>query len=398
VVKVETFIISIPREVPYLGPLKPGEAINERGYLVRKGNRTIYPSTDMTLLVKVTGESGRIGWGECYGIVAPEATQAIIDDVLGPVIIGRDPGDVVVIHEDLYDLMRVRGFFGGYYVDALAGLDIALWDLFGKGLGVPVSTLLGGRRHATIPAYVSGLPKATLKERVDLAVEWVGKGFSGVKFAAAVSDEGIVEEMAALREALGPKVDIMVDLHWKFEAAEAIRLIRRLEPFNLYFVEAPCQPEDMEGQVKVARAIGVPLALGEELRTTFEDRPRIEARAMSIVQPEMGHAGLTEFVAIGRLAQTFHMKVIPHASISVGIFTAASLQAASALANVPYHEYQHSIFDRNLAFTESDMACAAGSYVVPTGAGVGAEPKDSVFNFIRGAGEAKGASTHGSRI
>jgi galactonate dehydratase len=383
IVKVETFIISIPREVPYLGPLKPGEAINARGYLVRKGNRTIYPSSDMTLLVKVTGESGKAGWGECYGIVAPEATKAIIDDVLGPVVIGRDPGDAAVVHEDLYDLMRVRGFFGGYYVDALAGLDIAVWDLFGKGLNVPLSTLLGGRRHATIPAYVSGLPKATLKERCDLAVEWAAKGFAGVKFAAVVSDEGIVEEMAALREALGPKVDIMVDLHWKFEAAEAIRIIRRLEDYNLYFAEAPCQPEDLEGQIRVAHGIGVPLALGEELRTTYEVRPRIERRAMSIVQPEMGHTGVTEFIGIARLAQTFHMKVIPHASISVGLFMAASLQAASALPNVPYHEYQHSIFDRNLTYSATDMACAGGRYVVPTGVGIGAEPKDAVFDFIR---------------
>ena len=156
IVKVETFIISIPREVPYLGPLKEGERINERGYLVRKGNRTIYPSTDMTLLIKVTGESGLVGWGECYGIVAPEATKAIIDDVLGPVIIGRDPADAVVIHEDLYDLMRVRGFFGGYYVDALAGVDIALWDLAGKNLGVSVSTLLGGRRHSTTAGLCFG--------------------------------------------------------------------------------------------------------------------------------------------------------------------------------------------------------------------------------------------------
>ena len=161
---------------------------------MRKGNRTIYPSTDMTLLIKVTGESGKIGWGECYGIVAPEATKAIIDDVLGPVIIGRDPADAVVIHEDLYDLMRVRGFFGGYYLDALAGVDIALYDLAGKNLGVPISTLLGGRRHDTIPAYVSGLPRATIKERCDLALEWIAKGYKGIKFAAAVSDEGIVRK------------------------------------------------------------------------------------------------------------------------------------------------------------------------------------------------------------
>lgn len=379
---VETFIISIPRDVPYLGPLKDGEAINARGYLVRRGNRTIYPSADMTVLVKVTGESGKVGWGECYGIVAPQATTAIIDDVLGPVVLGRDPADAVVMHEDLYDLMRVRGYFGGYYLDALAGLDIALWDLAGKNLGVPVSSLLGGRRHDTIPAYVSGLPRATLKERCDLAVEWVGKGYKGIKFAAVVSDEGIVEEMAALREAIGPKIDLMVDLHWKFESAEAIRLIRRLEPHNLYFAEAPCQPEDREGQGRVARGIGVPLALGEELRTVYDYRPRFEARAMSIVQPEMGHSGIAEFTQIGRMAQTFHMNVIPHASISVGVFMAASLQAASALQNVPYHEYQHSIFDRNLAYTSGDMGCTAGIYVVPTGVGIGVEPCDELFRYV----------------
>jgi len=381
IVRVETFIISIPREVPYLGPLKEGEAINERGYLVRKGNRTIYPSTDMTLLVKVTGEGGRVGWGECYGIVAPEATKAIIDDVLAPVIIGRDPADAVVIHEDLYDLMRVRGFFGGFYLDALAGVDIALYDLTGKVLNVPISTLLGGRRHDAIPAYVSGLPRATIKERCDLALEWVGKGYKGIKFAAAVSDEGIVAEMAALREAVGPDIDLMVDLHWKFEAAEAIRLIRRLEAYNLYFAEAPVQPENLEGQVRVANGIGVPLALGEELRTTYEFRPRFEARAMSIVQPEIGHTGITEFAQIGRMAQAFHMNVIPHASISIGIFMAASLQAASTLQNVPYHEYQHSIFDRNLSHTTGDMGCGQGAYLVPTGAGLGVEPNEDIFRY-----------------
>jgi galactonate dehydratase len=386
IVSVETFIISIPRDVPYLGPLKEGEAINERGYLIRKGNRTIYPSTDMTLLVKATGESGKVGWGECYGIVAPEATKAIIDDVLGPVIIGRDPADAVVIHEDLYDLMRVRGFFGGYYLDALAGVDIALWDLAGKGLGVPVSTLLGGRRRDAIPAYVSGLPRATIKERCDLAAEWIGKGYKGIKFAAAVSDEGIVKEMAALREAVGPDIDIMVDLHWKFEAAEAVRLIRRLEPYNLYFAEAPCQPENLEGQARVAQGIGVPLALGEELRTAYEYRPRFEARAMSIVQPEIGHSGIAEFIQIGRMAQAFHMNVIPHASISVGIFMAASLQAASALQNVPYHEYQHSVFDRNLSFTSGDMGCSDGAYAIPTGAGLGVEPREEIFQYAVKAG------------
>ena len=113
---------------------------------MRAGNRTIYPTTDMSVLVKVTADDGTIGWGETYGIVAPEAVVAIVDDVLGPQVVGRDPRDAVAIQEDLYDLMRVRGHFGGFYVDAIAGIDIALWDLFGKIVGQPVAKLLGGHR------------------------------------------------------------------------------------------------------------------------------------------------------------------------------------------------------------------------------------------------------------
>jgi L-alanine-DL-glutamate epimerase-like enolase superfamily enzyme len=384
ITKVETFIVSIPRDVPYLGPLREGERINERGYLIRKGNRSIYPSTDMSVLVKITAESGAVGWGETYGIVAPNAVKSIIDDVLGPVFIGRDPGDPVVIHEDLYDLMRVRGFFGGYYVDSLAGVDIAVWDLLGRITNRPLSSLVGGQRHASLPAYVSGLPKATLQERCDLAVEWVGKGYKAVKFAAAMSDDGIVKEMAALREAVGPGIHLMVDLHWKFTAPEAIRVIRKLEPYDLYFAEAPCEPEDIDGQAAVAAGIGTPLALGEEWRTVFEYRPRFQRHCMGVIQPEMGHTGVTEFMGIGRMAYAFHVDTMPHASIGIGVFMAASLHAAAALKRVPYHEYQHSIFDKNLRYVTGDMDCKAGFYTIPSGAGHGVVPHDSVFNHVVG--------------
>lgn len=382
IVKVETFIVSIPRDVPYLGPLRAGESINERGYLIRRGNKSIYPATDQSVLVKISAESGKVGWGESYAIAAPTAIKAIIDDLLGPVLVGRDPAAPVVIHEDLYDLMRVRGFFGGFYLDALAGVDIAVWDLFGQCAGLPLVDLLGGRRHEALPAYVSGLPKASLEERCQLAAEFVGKGYRAIKFAAAVAEDDIVAEMAALREAVGPDVDLMIDMHWKFTSAQAIHLIRKLEVHNLFFAEAPCEPEDLEGQGLVARAIGTPLALGEEWHTAFEYRPRFEARAMSIIQPEIAHTGVTEFITIGRLAGTFHVDTIPHASIGIGIFQAASLHATAALRRVSYHEYQHSIFDKNLQFVTGDMGCANGFYDLPTGDGLGVAPHDSVFNHV----------------
>lgn len=379
---VETFIISVPREVPYLGPLREGETINEKGYFVRRGNKSIYPSTDMTLVIKVTGESGTVGWGETYGIAAPEATKAIIDELLAPVMIGRDPGAPVPLHEDLYDLMRVRGFISGYYVDALAGVDIAVWDLLGRLTGRSLASLVGGKRHDKLPAYVSGLPRSTLKERCDLAQEWVGKGFKAIKFAAAVSDDGIIREMAALRETVGPGIDLMVDLHWKFEASEAIRLIRKLEAHDLYFAEAPVEPEDTEGLARVAHGVSTIVAAGEEWRTVYEYRPRFEKRAMGVIQPEMGHTGVTEFLEIGRMAKAFHLRLMPHASISIGIFTAASLCVTSALRNVPYHEYQHSIFDRNLAFTDGAMGCEAGFYKLPAGPGIGVTPNEALWNHV----------------
>jgi galactonate dehydratase len=381
--KVSAFVVEIPRETPYLGPLRTGEHVNRRGYVVRRGNRTLYPTADRSVLLRVDTEAGLTGWGETYGIVAPDAVRAIVDDVVAPVLEGRDPSAPAVVHEDLYDLMRVRGFFGGFYLDALAAVDIALWDLLGRRLGVPVSTLLGGRRHDRIPAYVSGLPRATLPERVAFAQEWHARGFQGFKFAAVVADDGAEAEIAALRDALGPAAAIMADLHWRNTAAEAIRLIRRLEPHGLAFAEAPCAPEDIAGTAEVARAVGVPVALGEELRTVFEWQPRLAARCMGIGQPEMGRTGITEFARIGALCHAHHLAVMPHAAIGVGLFMAASLQAASTLLRLPWHEYQHSIFDPNLHLTQptgsTHMAAEAGFYTLPDGPGLGVEPSPTLL-------------------
>ncbi len=389
IAKVDTFVVSIPRDVPYLGALRPGETATARGYVVRKGNRTVYPLTDMSVLIRVETASGAVGWGETYGIVAPGAVCEIVEDLLGPMMIGRDPRDPGVLHEDLYDLMRVRGFFGGYYVDSLAGVDIAVWDLAAKLAGLPLARLLGGIRQDRIPAYVSGLPKPTLPERVAFAEGWVAKGFGALKFAGAVSDDGEVAEIAALRGALGPGPKIGCDLHWRYTAPEAIRLIDRMHAHDLWFAEAPCQPEDIDGLAQVARAARTSVAAGEEWRTAYEYRPRFLARCMDIVQPEMGHTGVTEFMKIARMAEAFHCRVIPHASIGIGIFQAASLHAAAALPNAPWHEYQHSIFDRNLRFVTGDMACRDGAFHLPTGTGLGVEPSPEVWPFVVRRGHAR---------
>ncbi|MCB0083871.1 MAG: mandelate racemase/muconate lactonizing enzyme family protein, partial [Caldilineaceae bacterium] len=273
-------------------------------------------------------------------------------------------------------------FFGGFYVDALAGLDMAIWDLRGKLTGLPICKLLGAQRRTKLPVYVSGLPKATVNERAALAKEWIDKGFQAVKFAAAVADEGEVVEMQAIREAIGPGPQILVDFHWRYTDQEAIKLISALEPYDLAVAEAPVQSEDMAGQARVTAAVKTPVAIGEELRTIYEYRPRFVERCMSIIQPEMAHMGITAFWQVCRMAQAFHCRVMPHATIGVGIAQAASLQVSAALPNLVMHEYQHSIFDRNLQFVTGDMRCEAGYFYLPEGPGLGVEPRAALFDHV----------------
>jgi galactonate dehydratase len=157
-----------------------------------------------------------------------------------------------------------------------------------------------------------------------------------------------------------------------------------MAPHGLAFAEAPCAPEDFLGQAEVARAVPVPIALGEELRGSFEWLLRFQHRCMGIAQPEMARTGITEFMRIAALCHTHHVAIAPHATIGVGIFLAASLHCASTLANVPWHEYQHSVFDRHLGLVETDMACAQGHYTAPTGPGLGVVPTRKMFDRVIG--------------
>jgi galactonate dehydratase len=379
---LEVFPLSIPRPTPYLGPLEEGVIPNNQGYFVRPGNKSIYSIHDHSVLVKLTTESGLVGWGETYSIVGPQATAIIIRDVLSPFVLGRDPHDVVSIYEDMYNAMHVRGFFGGFYVDAVAGVDIALWDLRGKMVGLPLTKLLGGQRHERLPAYVSGLPRATREERAMLAKEWIDRGFKAIKFAAAVAHDGELAEIQAIRAAVGPGPHILCDFHWRYTAQEAIRLIASMEPYDLYVAEAPCEPEDLEGQAAVAASVKPLVAIGEEYHTVFEYRPRFTSRCMSVIQPEIAHMGVTAFYHTCQMARAFHVRVMPHASIGIGIFQAASLHVSACLPNLVYHEYQHSIFDKNLKYITGDMRCAAGYFSLPAGPGLGVEPAPAVFDHV----------------
>lgn len=381
VATVEVFALTQARKVPYLGALRPGEEVNPNGYIVRRGNRTVYPTFDRSVLVRLTTRDGVVGWGETYGIVAPGAVASLINDLLAGFVIGRLASDPSAIYDDLYDMMRVRGYTGGFYVDALAALDIALWDIAGREARKPVRDLLGGGTDS-IPAYVSGLPEATLQARGELARHWQDRGFDAFKFATPVADDGPAAEIAHLRAVLGPDARIAADMHWNQTPDQALALIAAMAPHDPWFAEAPVWPEDIEGLARVSHGTDVPIAVGEEWRTPWDLRARLGRCRIAIVQPEMGHKGITNFTRIGRLAAEHGIQIIPHATVGAGIFLAASLQASAALAGVTGHEFQHSIFEPNRRLLAGDMECRAGRYHLPTGPGLGVTPSESAIALL----------------
>ncbi len=390
IARIESFIFTLPRDTPYLGPLGPGEHINPRGYLVRQANQTIYADADRSVLVRVSADDGTQAWGETYGLITPQATTALIDDALAPLLIARElssAAQVMRLHAELAGLMRVRGHDGGYWMEAVAALDIALWDLLGRSAGQPVAALLGGARRGVVPAYVSGLPGASLADKVSLARSFQARGFNAFKVAAAVSFDGIAAELRQLRSALGPQALLMVDLHWQYSADEAIALINQLAPLNLYFAEAPCAAHDLDGQARVAQAVAVPIALGEEWHSLHQAASRLQRRAMAFIQPEVARTGLTGFMHMGRLAQAQGVAAIPHASIGIGVYQAASLHGAAALLQVPMHEYQHSVFDRCLGLLDTRMRCAEGVFTIPSGPGLGVAPSAAAWPYLKPQGD-----------
>ena len=172
----------------------------------------------------------------------------------------------------------------------------------------------------------------------------------------------------------------MVDLHWRYTPAQAIALIEALEPWHPYFAEAPCAPEDIDGQAQIAGRVVVPIAGGEEWSTVYQVRPRLAHRCVSIVQPEVAHTGLSQFVAIGRLAAEHGVRLIPHATIGVGI-TPLSLHGAASL---------NEIRTTNISTRSSmpiSVSCRRGcvaptGFELPDGSGLGVEPKPELWDHV----------------
>lgn len=366
---VQTFVLKVAADSAYLGALRDGSTIGS-AYEVRRPWRSLYSSRYETLLVKVTAEDGSIGWGEALAPVAPEVPEAIIRLLLAPILIGADAVSPRVQFSMLRDLMRERGHLVGHQADALAALDIALWDLAGKITGRSVAELLGGAFRTEIPSYVSGLPFNDDDARVARAQEWVVAGATAVKLHLGFGVETDLTTVARLREAC-PTLRVAVDGHWAYSLDEAKRLSAGLEDLGGWFLEAPLEPEDRRGHAALVRAGGVPIAVGETMRTRYEFDDWIDAQALEIAQPDVARTGITEAMIVAELAVARGLPVAPHHSVALGVALAAGLQVSAAVENLFAFEYQPTSTDLGSSILSEPIEHSASAFTLPAGPGLG---------------------------
>ena len=297
-----------------------------------------------TAICVVTTDEGITGLGEAFYFGGPASLAAdMIDNALGPLIVGRDPLDTGVIWDFLYNWTRDQGM-KGLTISALSAVDIALWDIKGKALELPVHKLLGGayRRQARVyatglyePQNVPDITEALVKE----ALGYKEAGFSGMKLKVGYGIDTDLKYIKAIREAIGEDLFLMVDANHAYNAGEAIRLAKEMEPFHIHWFEEPVPPEDIEGYIEVKNSSSIPVAGGECEYTRYGFRELIQRRAVDILQPDLCAAGgFSEMTKIVAMASAANMPVIPHVwGTNVGL--AAALQLFAALPNFPERRF-----------------------------------------------------------
>lgn len=335
------------------------------------------------LLVRVETDGGIVGWGEASLHGALESVETAIREFSAH-LIGEDPAGPERHWHRLYNAWRWRG--GAVFMSALAGIDLALWDIEGKRLGVPVHRLLGGAHRNTCRVYASHwLRGVETPEAANAgAKEAVRRGFTAFKFSpltreALKSDESgaiarATEKMAAAREGAGPNVDIFIECSELLSPRTAVMLDRALAPYRPGWFEEPIPFENAAAMVRLQREIATPIATGERLLSRHEFRELLEGGGCKIVQPDLMHAGgITEVRRIASFADTHYVPVAPH-NPGGPICTMASLHLAAAIPNfyiLEQMEPQREFRDRA---SKPAIRFENGHFVVPDAPGWGVEP------------------------
>jgi len=332
------------------------------------------PGTFNYVYAKVETDEGLTGYGECS--LMPGAVEGALR-TMRDYLVGQDARRIEQIWSSLYYMWHnVRG--GVVFTAAMSGIDVALWDIKGKAAGLPVYELLGGPVHTRLRCY-RGIGAATAAQAVENARAAVAQGWTALKFdplptagyyLSHAQLEEAVAKVAAVRETVGPAIDLMVETHGRLSLALAHRLAERIATFNPLFLEEPVGPEYFQSMQTLARQTSVPLAAGERLYTRWHFRPLLEREAVAVIQPDVGHAGgISEVRKIATMAEAYGIAVAPHNPFSPLNFV-ASAQVDASLPNFFLQEAGN----YNVAgLLKEPVTITNGTYTLPAGPGLGVE-------------------------
>jgi D-galactarolactone cycloisomerase len=344
-------------------------------------------------LVEITGEDGNNGWGEAFG---PARLTAPIIEYYKPLLIGEDALATERHWQSLYNRLRDHGQ-KGLAIEALSAIDIALWDLKGRHLGLPVSRLIGGPLRRRVEAYATGFYRKRTGDPFAYLVEEahrrIAEGFTGIKLKLGFGLEGDARLCETVRREIGPDIRIMVDANHAYDAVGAIRLGRLIEPLDISWFEEPVPPEDYAGYREVKGALSMPIAGGEAEFTRWGFRTLLSERLVDIAQPDVCAAGgISECKKIADMANAFGVRVNPHVW-GTGIALAASLQLIATLPDnppglhpiEPLLEFDQSEHPIRMAVLAEPIVQTAGWVEIPDGPGLGISvDRDALMRFAAG--------------
>ncbi len=349
-------------------------------------------------LVEIHTDTGFVGYGEANTWFSAPGLRAVIEEMIGPLLIGENPANIEYLWEKVYRKTSPHGR-RGLVVIAMSGVDIALWDLLGKELSVPIYRLLGGQANERVRAYASGLyPRRNLQELQDEATSYLKQGFRAMKVRIGMGYSRDAELVRAVREAIGYEPELMADActAWTPIAAEdetvrariqeegsarlfARRLLAKLEPFQLSWLEEPLPPDDLDGLAELAADSRTPIAIGENVFTRYEAREVLRKGSCHILQPDVTRCGgISEARKIAAMASAWHKQCVPHVWGSV-IALAANMHLITATPNCTYVEYDtlHNPLRTDIA--KEPLLPTDGVVVAPERPGLGVDLDERVL-------------------
>lgn len=334
--------------------------------------------------VKVETDEGITGLGEARALNRTQTLLGYLTEVVPRYVLGHDPFDIERLVRRMY--REDFGRAGEVVMTGIALMEIACWDIMGQALGQPVYRLLGGAVRDKIKAYGNGwyTVERTPEEFHAAARRAVAKGYQALKFdpfgggfyeLERTEKQRIISLVEAVRDAVGPEVEILIEMHGRFNPVTAVEMARELAPFKPSWLEEPVPPENLGALKKVADAIaplGMPIATGERLHTPYEYRELFELQAADIIQPDITHfGGLMNVKKLAAWADAYYMLVAPH-NVGGPVSTAAALHLAACTPNFKIQEHFNDFDEPYVKESAPGVPeVVDGYFALPKGPGLG---------------------------